>query len=80
MLRRKEMQGAIDVRAKLDAIFGHLAQMIQAEDLKAAGIRQDGVRPAHKLMQPAQAANALMPRAQIQMIGIAQQNLRVDFF
>ena len=54
--------------------------MIQAEDLKAAGIREDGMRPAHKFMQSAQAANTLMPRAQIEMVGIAQQNLGVDFF
>ena len=38
---------------KLNPLLGHLAQLPQAEHLKATGIGEDGARPAHEIVQPA---------------------------
>ena len=53
-----------EVRLKQHALFGDLAQPAQAENLEAAGIRQNRPRPVHEPVQPAELANGLMPRPQ----------------
>ena len=80
MLRRKEVRPAIQMRPKLHPVLGHLAQFIEAEDLKAARVSQNGAIPAHKPVQPAKPANQLMPRPQIKMIRIAQNDPRPQLF
>ena len=39
------MSGAVKVRTKRHAFFADLAQLIQAEDLKAARVRENGPIP-----------------------------------
>jgi len=41
----KKMSGAVKVRTKRHAFFADLAQLIQAEDLKAARVRENGPIP-----------------------------------
>ena len=79
-LRRKQMRRAVQMRAETYALFFHLAQLAQAEDLEAAGIGQQRPVPAHELVQPAQLAHQLVPRSQIEMVGIAQNDLRAQMF
>ena len=67
---------AVEVRLEDHALLGDLAQAAQAEDLKAAGIGEDGVRPGHEAVQSAHLADQLVPGPQIQMIGVGQQDLR----
>jgi hypothetical protein len=49
------------------------------KDLKPAAVRQDRAFPAHEPMQPAELAHQLTARTEIQMIGIAENDLRADF-
>ena len=71
---------AIEMRTKRDAVVGHFAEIAQAEDLKAARIGEDRVRPRHEFMQAAHLADQLMAGPEIQMIGIRKQNLNAELF
>lgn len=68
------MFGSIDVRGKGDAVLGELAQSGQAEDLKPSGVGRDRMIPAHEGMQAPTAGDHVIAGAQIQMIGIAQDD------
>ena len=68
------------MRAETHAFFFHLAQLAQAEDLETAGVGQQCPIPTHELVQPAQFAHQLVPRTQIEMVGIAQNDLRAQVF
>src|SRR5438270_14072811 len=52
---RKEMRIAVEMRVKQHTLLGDLADRIQAEDLKSAGIGEDGTGPSHEAMQAAHA-------------------------
>jgi hypothetical protein len=66
--------------SEFDAFFAHLAQRVQAEDLKAAGVGEHGVRPGDEAVQAAHAANQLMTGAQIEVVSVAEDDLRVQLF
>ncbi len=66
--------------AEGDALFADFAQFIEAENLKTAGIGKDGARPGHETVQPAQLAYLLHSGPQIQVVGVAEQNLHAKFF
>ena len=76
---REQVRVAIQVRAEQHAVFGDLAQVAQAEDLEAAGIGQDGARPGHEVVQPAEFADQLVAGAQEQVIGVGQDDLGIEF-
>ena len=76
--RREHVPVAIQMRLKRDALVGDLAQTAQAEDLEAARIGQDGARPGHEAVQPAQAADQFVAGPQKQMIGVGQQDAHVQ--
>ncbi len=78
--RREEVQRAIDVRAELHAILGEFAQIAEAEDLEAAGVGEDGLMPCHELLHSAKLADGFDARAEIEMVGVVEQNLNVEFF
>ena len=73
-LRREEARGAVERRAKLDAVVADLADLGQAEDLEAARVGQDGPAPAHEAVQPAELAHDVGPGTQQQMVGVAQHD------
>ena len=52
---RKKMFGAVEMRAEGDALVGDFAQFAEAENLKAAGIGEDGAGPGHEFVQAAHA-------------------------
>jgi hypothetical protein len=74
LFRREAVLGAIDVGAEGDAIGVDLAPLGQAKDLVAAGIGEDGAIPAHKPVQAAQAGDALVARAQVEVIRVGQDD------
>ena len=78
--RRKEQLPSVDMTAKPYALFGHLADIRQAEHLKTAAVRQYRPRPTFKPVQSAGLTKNLRPRPQIEMIGVAQDDLRLDVF
>ena len=59
--------------------LGDLAQIVQAENLKAAGIGQNGTRPGHEPVQSSQLLYLCYPRPQVKVVGVAQQNLDTEF-
>ena len=66
--------------AERDAVVGDFAETAQAEYLKAARIGENRARPGHELVQAAHPANQFVPGAQIKMVGIREDDLRVEFF
>ena len=68
------------MRAKLDALFGDLTQLGKAEHLKTAAIGQDRLVPVHEFVQPTHLLHQIRTGANIQVIGIAQNDLRTDLF
>ena len=66
------------MRAETHALVRDLAQLAQAEDLKAAGVGEHGARPADEAVQPAHAADGLVAGAQIEVIGVAENDLRAQ--
>src|ERR1035438_667377 len=72
----EKMGRAVEMRTECDALFLDLAQFVQAEHLKAAGVRKDRSRPRHKPMQPTHAANRVDPRPKIEVVSIAENDLR----
>ena len=72
-LGRQHMLGAVDVRLEGDAVLIELTQLGQRHHLKAAGIRQDRIGPAHEVVQPTKPVDPLRAGAQHQMIDIAEQ-------
>jgi len=71
VLGSEEVAAAVQMGAKAHALVADLAQLAQAEDLKAAGIGEHGARPADELVQPAHAADRLVARTQVEVIGVA---------
>ena len=76
--RREDVLRSVDVAAKLDAVFAHGAQALEREHLKAARVGEDRPVPSHELMQPAEIANELVARPQMQMVRVAEDHLRAD--
>ena len=68
------MRGSVDMRPKLDAFFADLAQVGKAEYLEAAGVREYRAWPRHETVKAAHARNRFVPRPQIKVIGIGQQD------
>ncbi len=69
---------AIQVRTEDDAFFDDFADTGEAEDLKSAGIGEDGARPGHEAVQSAEGADELVTGAQVEVIGIAEEDLDVE--
>jgi len=80
VLGSEKVAAAVQVRTEADALVGDLAQLAQTEDLKAARVGQHGARPTDEAMQPAHAADSLMARPQVEVVGVAEDDLRAQLF
>ncbi len=67
------------MRAKRHACFANLAQVTQAEHLKTSGIGEYCPRPGHEPVQAAQLSNLLDSWPEVQVIGVAEENLNSEF-
>lgn len=76
----EQVRRAVQMGAKCDSIFGDFAEFAEAEDLEAARIGEHGAIPANKFVESAEFADQIMARAEVEMVGIAKNNLRVQFF
>jgi hypothetical protein len=75
VLGGEEPGAAVDVAHELDALFGHLAEGLQGEDLKPARIGENRAAPGGEPMKPSQRPNHLFARAEMEVIGVAQDDL-----
>ena len=66
--------------AEAYSLISHPSQFGKAEDLIAAGIREDGARPGHEFVQPAEFADQFVPGTQIKVIGIREDDFRAELF
>ena len=78
LLGREQVLAAVDVAAECHPFIGQLAVLGQREDLEAAAVGQDGTVPAVELVQSTGALDDVHTRAQIQVVGVAQDNLCLD--
>ncbi len=69
-LRRQEPQRAVDVRAEFHTLLAEPAELREAEDLEAPGVRQDGSVPGHEAMQPAHLSDHLVAGTEEEMVGV----------
>jgi hypothetical protein len=72
--------GAVEVGAKGYPFLIDFAQLIEAKDLKASGVGQNGARPGHKAMQAPEFADLLDSGAQVEVVGVAEKNLNPEIF
>src|SRR5206468_3672405 len=52
----------------------------EAEDLESSGVGEDGAVPGHEAVQAAHLSDCADSGPQIQMISIAENDLRAEFF
>src|SRR5271154_5443374 len=74
------MLRAIQMRAKAHTLIRHFAQLRKTKNLEAAGVRKNSARPGHEFVQTAELANQLMPRPQIEMVGVRKNDASAEFF
>jgi hypothetical protein len=79
-LRREAMRRTVNVTLEGDAVIVDFAGLREGEDLKAARIGEHGARPLHELMQAAHITDKFVAGAQIEMIGVAQDQRSIDVF
>src|SRR5437660_11344806 len=64
------------MRLKAHSLVRHLAQFGEAENLKSATVRQDGSGPPGEPVQSTHLSHDLMPRPQIQVVGVVQHETK----
>ena len=70
LLRAHEDVAAVDVAVEAHAVLPYLAQLRKGEDLEPAAVREDGPVPGHELVQPAERLYELVPRADVEVVGV----------
>ena len=77
LFRGKEVVRAVQVRLETHAVCGDFVAVAEAEDLKAAAVGEDRPRPVHKGVEAPHPVNELVPGTQVEVIGIAEDDLRL---
>ena len=77
VLRREDMLRTVDVGTELTSFFAQLADTRQRENLEAARIGQNGAVPSVELVQSTGFADDVKTRTQIEVVGVAQYDLRL---
>jgi hypothetical protein len=80
LLRREQVRGAIEMRTEARALFGNGPARREAEHLIAAAVGEDRLLPSDEPVEAAHARDEIVAGPQIEVIGVAQQNLRADVF
>ena len=78
LLRREEVLRSVDVRAEEGALLVQFAILREGKDLKAAAVGQDRFAPGVEAMQAARLFEDSRSGAQIEVIGVAQDDLRLN--
>ena len=74
-LGAQEMPRAVDVGLEVDPLLRDPPQGAQAEDLEPAAVGEDGPVPVHEPVKPPVLADQLVPRPQVEVVGVAQDDL-----
>ena len=65
------------MRLETHAVCDYLVAVAEAEDLKAAAVGEDRLGPVHKGVESPQPVDELMTGAQVEVIGVAEDDLRL---
>ena len=80
VLGGEEVRAAVEVGAELDAVGRDFAEGVEGKDLEAAGVSEDGAGPADESMQAAHAADGFVAGAQIEVVGVAEDDFDAEGF
>ena len=61
--------------AEANALVGELHELAVGEDLKAAGVREDGPIPAHELVNAAELGHEVLARPLREVVGVVENDL-----
>ena len=78
VLRGEHEFPSVDMGGELHALFGHLANIGEGEDLEATRVGEDRACPALKTMQAARLVQDVGARTQVEVVGVAKDDLCVD--
>jgi len=78
-LRREASGSAVVDGAERDAVVvDGRDRVAQREDLKPTGVGKDRPLPAHEAVQAAELGDQVLSRAEVQVIGVAEQDRRAE--
>jgi len=80
LFRSHKNDMSVNVRMKGHAFFLDLAQFRERKDLKAAGVRQDRSVPVHEFPDSSHFPDDFIPRAEMEMVGVAEFDFRSETF
>ena len=80
VLRSEDMLGTVDMATELASLLAQLADACQGENLETARVGQDGTVPCVELMQATSLTQGIKTRTQVQVVGVAQDNLSLHLF
>ena len=64
---------------EFNAFFGNVAEFLEAPDLKSAAVGKHRAVPAHKFLNAAHLGHQFRTRAQVKVVRIRENNLRLHF-
>ena len=77
--RRNECSSAVDVILERDAVLGDFAQLRERKNLEPAAIGENRAIPTHEVVQAAKMFDDVESRPNEQVVGVSQNNLRIQF-
>ncbi len=80
VFRGEEVGAAVEVGAEADAFLRNLSEFGEGEDLESAGVGEHGAGPADELVEAAEGADEFMAGAEVEVVGIAEDDLRAEVF
>ena len=80
LLRRQRVRRPVEMRSEVRPVLVDRPPRGEAEHLIPAAVGQDRLRPADEPVEPAPAGDEIVAGPQIQVIGVAQQDLGADRF
>ena len=75
---REHVGVAVEMRTEEDAFFRHLPESVETENLEASRVGEYGARPGHEFVQAAHPFNALVARAEEEMVSVGENDFGVE--
>src|SRR5262249_32064924 len=79
-LGRQEMSRSVEVTSEFDALLSNRSSRCEAEDLVPSAVGQDRFWPSNEPMQAALPGDEVVAWPQVQVVGVAQQDLCTERF
>ena len=73
------MARAVQMALEFHALFGNVAQLLETPDLESAAVGEHRAVPAHELLHTAHLGHKFRARAQVQVVRVREDNLRLHF-